>query len=116
MKRLLSLILLIQLTWSQDDSTNVQIIEGVADSVSIDSLAQTDNATEIEEDVAVLDPSIPLTLDVGYKGFLWGSGHNKKIFTSYFIKILRTANYITSHLRGVKKLRKDDRIKLAMNF
>jgi len=83
MKRLLSLILLIQLTWSQDDSANIETIEGATDSVLVDSIAQADNVPEIEEDVAVLDPSIPLTLDAGYKGFLWGSGHSKKIFTSF---------------------------------
>ena len=83
MKRLLSLILLIQLTWSQDDSANIETMEGVTDSVLVDSLAQADNVPEIEEKVAVLDPSIPLTLDVGYKGFLWGSGQSKKIFTSF---------------------------------
>ena len=84
MKRLLLLIILIQLTWSQDESINSETQNVVsADSASVDSLATPEVAISTEDEVSVLDPSIPLTLDAGYKGFLWGSEHNKKIFTNF---------------------------------
>ena len=73
MKRLTLTILLIQSTWSQEDTTSVSPLNESTDSVMVDTLAQAPILDENSQNSAILDPSIPLTLDAGYKGFLWGS-------------------------------------------
>ena len=83
MKRLLLIILFIQLSWSQEESADISTQAESTDSVSVDSLAQTETIVLSEDQNPALDPSIPLTLDAGYKGFLWGSGPNDRIYTNF---------------------------------
>ena len=82
MKRLILTIIYFQIVWSQADSVSLQN-QSLVDSVSADSASQVETALLSENDISVLDPSIPLTLDAGYKGFLWGSGFDAKIFTNF---------------------------------
>ena len=83
MKRLILITLLLQTAWSQEDTTSVSSISESVDSVGVDSLDQSSALTAESQQPAVLDPSIPLTLDVGYKGFLWGSSFNMGIVTNF---------------------------------
>tara|TARA_B100000941_G_scaffold287678_1_gene263253 strand:+ start:2411 stop:3172 length:762 start_codon:yes stop_codon:yes gene_type:complete len=82
MKRLILTIIYIQIAWSQADSLDLQNQSSI-DSVSADSASQVESALLSDNESTVLDPSIPLTLDAGYKGFLWGSGYDAKIFTNF---------------------------------
>ena len=82
MKRLILTIIYFQITWSQADSVDLQD-QSLIDSVSADSASLVETASLSENEISVLDPSIPLTLDAGYKGFLWGSGFDAKIFTNF---------------------------------
>ena len=82
MKRLILTIIYFQIVWSQADSVSLQN-QSLVDSVSADSASLVETALLSENDISVLDPSIPLTLDAGYKGFLWGSGFDAKIFTNF---------------------------------
>ena len=83
MKRLLLIILFIQLGWSQEESAEIPTQAEPTDSVSVDSLAQAETIPLSEDQNPALDPSIPLTLDAGYKGFLWGSSSNDRIYTNF---------------------------------
>ena len=83
MKRLILITLLLQTTWSQEDTTSVSSLNEPVDSVGVDSLDQSSALIADTQQAAVLDPSIPLTLDVGYKGFLWGSPSNMGIVTNF---------------------------------
>ena len=47
----------------------------------VDTLAQAPILDELNS--TMLDPSIPLTLDAGYKGFLWGSSPEIDIITNF---------------------------------
>ena len=49
----------------------------------VDTLAQAPILDENSQNSAILDPSIPLTLDAGYKGFLWGSSSEIDIITNF---------------------------------
>lgn len=82
MKRLILTIIYIQIAWSQADPADLQN-QSLVDSVSADSASLVETSLLSENEVSVLDPSIPLTLDAGYKGFLWGSGFDAKIFTNF---------------------------------
>ena len=83
MKRLILTILLIQSTWSQEDTTSASPLNESTDSVMVDTLAQAPILDENSQNSAILDPSIPLTLDAGYKGFLWGSSSKIDIITNF---------------------------------
>ena len=83
MKRLILITLLLQTAWSQEDTTSVLSLNEPTDSVEVDSLDQSSALIADTQQAAVLDPSIPLTLDVGYKGFLWGSPANMGIVTNF---------------------------------
>ena len=61
MKRLLLTILLIQSTWSQEDTTSVSSLNESTDSVMVDTLTQAPVLDENSQNSAILDPSIPLT-------------------------------------------------------
>ena len=79
MKRLYLILFLVQFGFSQDDLE-------VANSDSIE--VPTANGDTLEQAIpndlpSMLDPSIPLTIDAGYKGFLWGSAHTTNIITSF---------------------------------
>ena len=82
MKRLILTIIYLQIAWSQTDPADLQN-QSLVDSVSADSASLVESSLLSENEVSVLDPSIPLTLDAGYKGFLWGSGFDAKIFTNF---------------------------------
>ena len=82
MKRLIITIIYLQIAWSQADSVNLQN-QSLIDSVSADSVSLVETTLPSEDENSILDPSIPLTLDAGYKGFLWGSGFDAKIFTNF---------------------------------
>ena len=82
MKRLILTIIYLQIAWSQTDPADLQN-QSLVDSVSADSASLVETSLLSENEVSVLDPSIPLTLDAGYKGFLWGSGFDAKIFTNF---------------------------------
>ena len=83
MKRLILITLLFQTAWSQEDTTSVSSLNEAVDSVGVDSLDQSSVLIADAQQSSVLDPSIPLTLDVGYKGFLWGSSSNIGIVTNF---------------------------------
>jgi len=83
MKRLILITLLLQTAWSQEDTTTVSSLIESVDSVDVDSLDQSSALITEADQSAVLDPSIPLTIDVGYKGFLWGSTHDMGIVTNF---------------------------------
>ncbi len=83
MKRLILTILLIQTTWSQEDTTSASPLNESTDSVMVDTLAQAPILDENSQNSTMLDPSIPLTLDAGYKGFLWGSSSEINIITNF---------------------------------
>ena len=83
MKRLILTILLIQTTWSQEDTTSASPLNESTDSVMVDTLAQAPILDENSQNSTMLDPSIPLTLDAGYKGFLWGSSPEIDIITIF---------------------------------
>ena len=79
MKRLYLILFFVQFGFSQDDLE-------VANSDSIE--VPTANGDTLEQAIpndlpSMLDPSIPLTIDAGYKGFLWGSAHTTNIITSF---------------------------------
>lgn len=79
MKRLYLILFFVQFGFSQDDLE-------VASSDSIE--VPTANGDTLEQAIpndlpSMLDPSIPLTIDAGYKGFLWGSAHTTNIITSF---------------------------------
>ena len=84
MKRLILTILLIQTTWSQEDTTSASPLNESTDSVMVDTLAQAPILDENSQNSTMLDPSIPLTLDAGYKGFLWGRSPEINIITNFF--------------------------------
>ena len=79
MKRLYLILFFVQFGFSQDDLE-------VANSDSIE--VPTANGDTLEQAIpndlpSMLDPSIPLTIDAGYKGFLWGRAHTTNIITSF---------------------------------
>ena len=82
MKRLILTIIYLQIAWSQTDPVDLQN-QSLVDSVSADSASLVEATLTSEDENSILDPSIPLTLDAGYKGFLWGSGYDAKIFTNF---------------------------------
>ena len=82
MKRLIILIIYTQIAWTQTNPVDSQNQSSI-DSVIVDSLSQDESTPLTDNQNSVLDPSIPLTLDAGYKGFLWGSGNDVKIFTNF---------------------------------
>ena len=61
MKRLLLIIIFTQLSWSQEDSTDVVDQSVSIDSASVDSLSQAEPVFLPENVNPALDPSIPLT-------------------------------------------------------
>ena len=85
MKRLILTILLIQTTWSQEDTTSTSSLNESNDSVMVDTLAQAPILDENSQNSTMLDPSIPLTLDAGYKGYLWGCSPKIDIITNFTI-------------------------------
>ena len=105
MKRLILTILLIQTTWSQEDTTSVSPLNESTDSVMVDTLAQAPILDENSQNSTMLDPSIPLTLDAGYKGFLWGSAPNDKIYTNF--SLLSTIDSLSKHKSFVGRLGPD---------
>ena len=105
MKRLLLIIIFTQLSWSQEDSTDVVDQSVSIDSASVDSLSQAEPVVLPENMNPALDPSIPLTLDAGYKGFLWGSTPNDKIYTNF--SLLGTIDSLSKHKSFVGRLGPD---------
>ena len=105
MKRLLLIIIFTQLSWSQEDSTDVVDQSASIDSASVDSLSQAEPVVLPENVNPALDPSIPLTLDAGYKGFLWGSTPNDKIYTNF--SLLGTIDSLSKHKSFVGRLGPD---------
>ena len=83
MKRLYLFLFFVQLVYSQDDSLSFNPDSLETANVSTDTLSQVSAETISEESPAVLDPSIPLTIDAGYKGFLWGSSFQTTIITNF---------------------------------
>ena len=83
MKRLYLFLFFVQLGYSQDDSLSFNPDSLETANVSTDTLSQVSAESISEESPAVLDPSIPLTIDAGYKGFLWGSSFRTAIITNF---------------------------------
>ena len=83
MKRLILILISTQLSWTQEEAVTVQDQAVTADSVALDTLSQVESIPTPNEEISILDPSIPLTLDAGYKGYLWGSGSDVKIYTTF---------------------------------
>ena len=79
MKRLYLILFFVQFGFSQDD-----LEVASSDSIEVPTANSDTLAQAIPNDLpSMLDPSIPLTIDAGYKGFLWGSDHTTSIITSF---------------------------------
>lgn len=79
MKRLYLILFFVQFGFSQDD-----LEVASSDSIEVPTANSDTLAQAIPNDLpSMLDPSIPLTIDAGYKGFLWGSAHTTNIITSF---------------------------------